>query len=200
MRHSSDGLTVSAVGLVFWISFAALVGLGLLLVISVLRPARRIWPPPRRYSWEYRLVWTLTDVAALGIVLVGVLDWNTFALDHWIRLPVGGLLALGGGLFALWGIRHLSWHASLGLEAELVSSGPYRWTRNPQYVGDIVMLVGWGIIFNSLEAWILCLMGIAWFALAPLVEEPWLREQYGEPYERYRRDVPRFLGTRGKSE
>lgn len=179
----------------FWIAFAALVVLGAGLAVSVRFPARRIWPPPGRRSWQYRVVWTLIDVATAGILVVGVLDWNSFVLDHWLRLPVGAALALGGGAFALWGIYHLSWHASLGLEAELVRSGPYRWTRNPQYVGDIAMLAGWAIVFNSLHAGILCALGIAWMAMAPVAEEPWLREQYGEPYERYRREVPRFVGA-----
>jgi protein-S-isoprenylcysteine O-methyltransferase Ste14 len=183
--------------LAFWIAFVALLVLGIVLVGSIVWPERRVWPPPGRHSWQYRLVWTLIDVATLGILVVGVLDWNTFVFDHWLRLPIGAAVALGGGAFALWGIRHLSWHASLGLEAELVRTGPYRWTRNPQYVGDIVMLVGWGIVFNSLATWILCALGIAWFATAPISEEPWLREQYGEPYEDYRREVPRFLGRPG---
>lgn len=182
---------------IFGVTLAAELVLGTLLIWSIARPDARIWPPPGRGTWQYRLVWTLIDVATVGILAVGVLDWNTFVLDHWLRLPVGVAVALGGGSFALWGIRHLSWHASLGLEAELVRSGPYRWTRNPQYVGDSVMLVGWGIVFNSLHAWILCALGIAWFAMAPWAEEPWLRAQYGEPYDRYRREVPRFLGAPG---
>lgn len=178
---------------VFAVTLGAEIVLGAVLLWSIARPGSRIWPPPGRRSWQYRLVWILTDVVAVGILWVGVLDWNTFVLDHWLRLPVGAVLALGGGAFALWGVRHLSWHASLGLEAELVRSGPYRWTRNPQYVGDIVMLLGWAIVFNSLQAGLLCGLGIAWFLLAPRAEEPWLREQYGEPYERYTREVPRFV-------
>jgi protein-S-isoprenylcysteine O-methyltransferase Ste14 len=188
---------VSALGLAFGASFVALVVLGATLVVSILRPERRIWPPPGRGSWQYRLVWGLVDVATVGILLVGALDWNTFVFDHGARWPLGLALALGGGGFALWSVRWLSWHATLGLEAELVRTGPYRWTRNPQYVGDIVMLVGCGILFNSLYAWVLCALGIAWFALAPRAEEPWLRDQYGEPYEAYRREVPRFVGRPG---
>jgi protein-S-isoprenylcysteine O-methyltransferase Ste14 len=61
-------------------------------------------------------------------------------------------------------------------------------------VGDIVMLLRWGVVFNSPQAWILCVLGIAWFVMAPLAEEPWLREQSGEPYEQYKRELPRFLG------
>jgi protein-S-isoprenylcysteine O-methyltransferase Ste14 len=186
---------VAVLGATFWITFAALLGLGGCLAVSILRPARRIWPPPGRSSWQYGLVWSLIDVATAGMVAVGVLDWDTFVLDSWLRVPVGGALALGGGVFALWGIRHLSWHASLGLEAEFVRSGPYRWTRNPQYLGDIVMLVGWAIVFNSLQAAILCALGIAWFAMAPIAEEPWLRDRYGAPYERYRGEVARFVGA-----
>lgn len=187
------------IDLVFGATLAAELILGALLVLSIARPDARVWPPPHRHSWQYRLVWTLIDAATLGILVVGALDWNGLALDAWARLPVGAVLALGGGALALLGIRHLTWHASLGLEAELVRSGPYRWTRNPQYLGDIVMLVGWAIVFGSLRAGILCALGAAWFALAPRAEEPWLREQYGEPYERYRREVPRFLGARRKS-
>lgn len=182
---------------VFAVTLGAEIVLGAVLLWSIARPGARIWPPPGRHSWQYHLVWIPIDVATVGILVVGILDWNTSVLEHWIRVPVGAVLALGGGVFALWGIRHLSWHASLGLEAEFVRSGPYRWTRNPQYVGDIVMLLGWAIVFDSLHAGILCALGIAWFALAPWAEEPWLREQYGEAYERYRREVPRFLGARG---
>lgn len=141
---------------VFAVTLAVEIALGVLLAWSIARPEAAVWPPPPqrgRRSWQYRLVWALIDLATLGIVAVGVLDWNTFVLDHWLRLPLGAALALGGGAFALWGIAHLSWHPSLGLEAELVRSGPYRWTRNPQYVGDIALLAGWGIFCNSLATW-----------------------------------------------
>lgn len=44
----------------------------------------------------------------------------------------------------------------------------------------------------------LALVDIAWFLLAPLAEEPWIREQYGEAYETYRESVPRFVGRRSQ--
>ncbi|MDH3622522.1 MAG: hypothetical protein OES69_13780 [Myxococcales bacterium] len=37
---------------------------------------------------------------------------------------------------------------------------------------------------------------MAWFALTPFTEEPWLRKQYGEAYDAYCQRVPRFLGRR----
>jgi protein-S-isoprenylcysteine O-methyltransferase Ste14 len=168
--------------------------LGALLVVSWIDPSRRIWPPPGRDSWQYRVVWALTDLAAVGIVAVGILDWNTFGLDHRLRLPVGGGLALAGLALALWGVRTLGIQRTLGLSEAFVHAGPYRFTRNPQYVGDMILLLGWAILCNSLLTWIVSALGAAWFGLAPIVEEPWLREQYGAPYEAYRRRVPRYLG------
>lgn len=35
-----------------------------------------------------------------------------------------------------------------------------------------------------------------WIALLPVAEEPWLEEQFGDAYEVYRREVPRFVGLR----
>ena len=75
-----------------------------------------------------------------------------------------------------------------------MQAGPYKFTRNPQYVSDIVLLLGWAILCNSLRTWIASVLAAAWFALAPFTEEPWLRAQYGEAYDAYRRRVSRYLG------
>lgn len=181
---------------VFAATLAAELVLGALLWVSIRWPGARVWPPPGRASWQFRTVWALIDLVTMGILCVGILDWNSLGLDPWLRIPIGAVLAGAGGAFALWGIRTVSWHASLGLEAALVRSGPYRWTRNPQYVGDIAMLAGWAVIFGSLLCWLLCLIAMAWFALAPFAEEPWLREHYGPAYDEYRSRVPRYLGFR----
>jgi protein-S-isoprenylcysteine O-methyltransferase Ste14 len=189
-------------GLTFAATLAAQLLLGAFLTMSWIDPSRRVWPPPARDSWQYRIVWILTDVSAVGVLAVGILDWNTFAIDHWLRLPIGGGLALAGLGLALWGVRALGIHRSLGLKDALVETGPYRFTRNPQYVGDIVLLLGWGILCNSLLTWIVSLLGMAWFAVAPFTEEPWLRARYGPAYEGFRRRVPRFLGrpaSRGRA-
>ena len=74
-----------------------------------------------------------------------------------------------------------------------VSSGPYRFTRNPQYLGDIVCFIGVSVIANSLLLWITHLLITLVFVVVPLAEEPWLEEQYGEKYREYRGRVRRFL-------
>ena len=74
-----------------------------------------------------------------------------------------------------------------------VPAGPYRFTRNPQYVGDTALLLGLGIVANSELLWVTHALAALCFIVAPLSEEAWLAEQYGEEYERYRRKTPRFL-------
>lgn len=103
-----------------------------------------------------------------------------------------GMLLLGG-MLALWGIVTVGWRNTSGVKDGFVSSGPYRFTRNPQYVGDIVFFIGVGVIANSVYLWIAHLLLALWFALAPLAEEPWLEEQYGHAYREYRGRVPRFF-------
>jgi len=136
----------------------------------------------------------------LGIVVLGIVDWNSFIFRHWARFLVGGLLMAVGGSFALWAFTTLGARASQGLGDELVSSGPYRYSRNPQYVGTIPVLIGYAIICNSGLALVAAVLASGWFVLVPFAEEPWLRTQLGTPYEEYVAQVPRFLSLgRGRS-
>jgi len=76
----------------------------------------------------------------------------------------------------------------------LVRSGPYRWVRNPMYLGVLAIIVGQAILLRSAE-----LIGYAlvvWLIVhlfVVSVEEPSLRRQYGESYEAYLRAAPRWI-------
>ncbi len=177
----------------FWLTLLTFVLMGGSLVVTIARPRWRVWPPPGRASWQYWYTWILTCLGTLGIVILGILDWNTFRLPAWPRV-VGGLLALAGAVFALWGVRELGIRATQGLGGELATTGPYRYSRNPQYVGDIALLLGFGLLCNSAVTLAAAAFGSVWFALAPFAEEPWLKERLGSPYREYTRRVPRFVG------
>jgi protein-S-isoprenylcysteine O-methyltransferase Ste14 len=75
----------------------------------------------------------------------------------------------------------------------LITTGPYKYSRNPQYVGMVLFFAGSMLFFNSLYTSITGLIGIIWFLLLPFIEEPWLEEQIKEEYYKYRKKVPRFL-------
>jgi protein-S-isoprenylcysteine O-methyltransferase Ste14 len=73
-------------------------------------------------------------------------------------------------------------------------SGPYRVTRNPQLMGGALLIVGYIVLWPSWYA----LGWLALFAvmthLMVLTEEEHLRRIHREGYERYCKQVPRYLG------
>ncbi len=185
------------------ILFATLVAqllLGGSLVLTLLVPRIRIWPPPRRRSWQYVYTWGLTLISFAGILALGILDWNSFVLEHCLRVPIGFGMIGSSIVLVIWAVRTLGLHASQGLGGTLVEEGPYGFTRNPQYVADIGMLFGFAVLANSIFAWITSLLGMVWFVLAPLTEEPWLRDRFGVEYDLYMNRVPRFLSFRGQDD
>ena len=76
----------------------------------------------------------------------------------------------------------------------LVVRGPYRYVRNPMYLGVLTVILGWALFFGS---WPLAgygaAVGVAFHAFVVGVEEPMLRRRFGEPYARYGREVDRWL-------
>ena len=76
----------------------------------------------------------------------------------------------------------------------LVIKGAYQYTRNPQYIGDSLIIIGFVLLTNSWIVWVIGILALALNILAPFTEEPWLKERYGESYSEYKRRVPRFVG------
>lgn len=180
--------------LVFFVLSAAVFLLLTSFVLTQFSRGFRVWPPPSRRSWQFYFVWGLVDFCYLGYITLGILDWNSFLLDHWLRFPVGALMVAAGMSLAIWGLKELSFTASLGLEGKFTTSGPYRYSRNPQYVGFMSLIMGYALVSNSALTLIAGCMGALLFGLAPFLEEPWLEERYGHCYRSYKANVPRFLG------
>lgn len=165
-------------------------------VISALFPKFRIWPPPRRNSWQFGVSWVFSVIGMAGVPLVGIFDFETLGYVHWSHFLIGSLMVLIGGSFAYWGTHTLSTHQSLGLRGKLVTTGPYKFTRNPQYLGFILLYAGVVIVTSSFMVLVTGTIVAVLFVILPFSEEPWLLQQYGKPYEEYCRKVPRFIGLR----
>src|SRR3990172_5841531 len=164
--------------------------------ISALVPKFRIWPPPKKDSWQQWVSWTLFTISMFGVPLVGILDFESLGQGHWSRFLVGGLAILIGLGIDIWGTRTLTAQQSLGAKGKIITEGPYHFTRNPQYVGFILVYAVLILTFYSFMALVTAaLVGVAFLTL-PFSEEPWLRQQYGEPYVEYCKNVPRFIGIR----
>jgi protein-S-isoprenylcysteine O-methyltransferase Ste14 len=77
---------------------------------------------------------------------------------------------------------------------ELVTRGPYRFTRNPMYVGLTALYCGLALVTNM--AWPLVLLPAVLIALTATVivhEERHLRDTFGPAYEEYCRRVRRWI-------
>lgn len=77
---------------------------------------------------------------------------------------------------------------------EMVARGPYRYTRNPMYVAALLVLAGEAAWF---ESGLILGYALAVYSVFHLwvifYEEPTLRRKFGEPYEKYCREVPRWI-------
>ena len=75
-----------------------------------------------------------------------------------------------------------------------VVSGPYRFSRNPMALGGLLILLGEAAIYYSPSLLGLAtLYGVVVYFNAMFIEEPELRERFGEPYTDYLERVPRFF-------
>jgi protein-S-isoprenylcysteine O-methyltransferase Ste14 len=131
-----------------------------------------------------------------GVPFIGALDFRSLDIDYLLEFLVGGLLFAFGLGIDIWGTKTLSGKQSMGDTGEIITGGPYRYTRNPQYVGFIILFTGIIFLTASFMALITGGFEILLFLIIPFSEEPWLKEKYGKPYENYCRIVPRFIGFR----
>jgi protein-S-isoprenylcysteine O-methyltransferase Ste14 len=121
------------------------------------------------------------------------LDWNTWIFTQSIRFLLGIPIAVIGALLVSWGIYTLGVTNTSGIKDGLITEGSYRFTRNPQYVGDILLFIGIILISNSLYVLITNILLVLVFIITPIAEEAWLDEEYGEEYSHYKQSTPRFL-------
>ena len=80
-----------------------------------------------------------------------------------------------------------------GAVGQLKVDGLYRYSRNPQYLADIAILIGWALLCASVVAFPAIVTGILVLLIAPFAEEPWLEENYGQTYLDYKATVRRYL-------
>ena len=132
----------------------------------------------------------------VGLILEGIV--RTDVPGSVLRFGLGGLLlVLGFGLMgaALRAFRGAGTHVEVYLPATaLVTTGPYRVTRNPIYIGMTLAYLGAGLLSDSLWVVVLVLpvLGVMHFGVV-LREEAYLTAKFGDDYRRYTRSVRRWV-------
>lgn len=151
------------------------------------------------------LVPGLIGVVAPHLICDGCTAKNGLWSIGWLVVVLGSVIyalclisfLASGGTPAIFFTRHL--RSVIGEEpSRLVRNGLYRISRNPMYVGVLLVVLGQAVIFASVSV---LLYGVGlWlcFHLAVvLVEEPHLRKERGPSYDDYCKRVPRWFGWPG---
>jgi protein-S-isoprenylcysteine O-methyltransferase Ste14 len=168
--------------------------------LTIRLPDFRFWPPPSHRSWQFFTSWLITGLVTVCFLFLGLLDFNSFFLHQWLRFPIAFVLFICGSVIGTWSSLSLGLRTTLGLGDKLITGGPYRHSRNPQYLGDILSIIGYMVFTNSVLVWLVGLSGITLNILAPFTEEPWLEERFGAAYLEYKRRVPRFIDLKKKAD
>lgn len=150
-----------------------------------------------------KLLWVimLLPVNVLIVIPAVILYFYGFecsAWSDWQTYPAI-LLLICGLILAIWTVI-LFRKIGKGTPApwdppkKLVIAGPYRYVRNPMLSGVFMILLAEAFYFQSfaITLWFLIFIA-ANLIYFPLSEEPGLRKRFGQEYEEYCRNVPRFI-------
>lgn len=165
-----------------------------LFILTIRLPGFRFWPPPCARSWQFFAAWLVASIVTVNFFFVGLLDFDSAILPSLkTHLSLALLCFIVGMSLGTWAGRTFGFRLTLGLGDRLVTRGPYCYTRNPQYLGDSLSILGYMVLTNSWMVGAIGLLGLILNLLAQFTEEPWLEERFGDDYREYKRRVPRFL-------
>lgn len=141
---------------------------------------------------SFRLRGAFAQACLLSTGIVALLSHPLTRPGTWERTGVvvlSWLFFLPGAVFRLWATLYIGRKKS----HLLVREGPYSVCRNPLYLGSCLLWLAAGILLESpavlLGVLLACLTYVRW--VVPR-EEAFLSGLFGEEYQRYLREVPRF--------
>ena len=135
-------------------------------------------------------------LAYLGTVIDSLLGLPTLSSS---LAAIGGvLLVLLGFLLRLWAVVHFYNHnmrvISLEPQGSLVTAGPYRYSRNPLYLGaNVFCFFGAALLLGSSTALIMTAVHLPFVNLWIQREERQLEREFGDRFRAYKRQVRRWF-------
>jgi protein-S-isoprenylcysteine O-methyltransferase Ste14 len=140
-------------------------------------PSTDAWPPPSRMPDLLAPLARLRVPIGFAATIAALL----LARPTWTSIGWGLVLAVAGETTRFWAAGHLE------KGREVTSSGPYRFTGHPLYLGSTLLGAGFAVASNS---WAVGVLAVLYLALtlgaAIRSEEAGLREKFGCEYEAYR--------------
>ena len=144
--------------------------------------------------------WLFRHRTALPLPIAGVIVGLRAgeAAPSAILITAGVAVTAAGELIRLWGVRHIGAISRTRSQrlGPLVATGPFALIRNPLYVGNILIWVGFALSARLvwLAPLIVLLLGAEYHAIVRW-EESLLVSRLGDAYRDYAAHVPRWLPT-----
>jgi protein-S-isoprenylcysteine O-methyltransferase Ste14 len=162
------------------------------MVILVLTIAIGFWAPWVQLAGAGTRI-SLLEWLALEISRLGLLR---FTLATPAVIVCGSLIALLGAILRIWASAWLGHGIVIGREMQagaVMADGPFRYVRNPLYLGLVCMIAAMALIMPASGAlFVLISLPVLLFSLIRQ-EEEFLSARCGEPYRAYLRSVPRLI-------
>ena len=144
-------------------------------------------------GWDFghrisTLEWLPLEMSRLGLV--------SFTVATPIVIVLGALAALAGAVLRVWGAAYLGYstvhHGDMQAGA-VMADGPYRFMRNPLYLGGWFMMIAVSLLMPPSGALFTVVLLTVFYLRLILGEEAFLAGKLGQPYEQYLRAVPRLI-------
>jgi len=157
----------------------------IIIILGFWSPWIEAWGIGRRISL---LEWLALELSRSGVV--------SFAMATPVVIVAGALVAAIAAVLRVWGSAYLGpttvQHAQM-LAGSLMADGPYRYVRNPLYLGLWFMFAAMAFMMPPTGALFTMVFGTIFLLRLTLGEEAFLTGQFGEPYKAYLRAVPRLM-------
>ena len=145
-------------------------------------------PPPAQFI--------ITAAAIFGVSKIA--PALKFSLSGSTALGIGlGIIGLSSGIMGVMQFKKAQTTPNpkeIDKATSLVTSGIYQYTRNPMYLGLVLMLLGWALYLSHFLAFILIplfMMYITRFQIQP--EERMMTQKFGQNYQAYLEKVRRWI-------
>jgi protein-S-isoprenylcysteine O-methyltransferase Ste14 len=163
------------------------------MMIQIVIVAIAILAPWDTTPWNLKLRTSTLEWLAIEIGRMGVVSFS-------VAVPVVIILgALFGALavwLRVWGAAYLGYHVVHHEQMQaggVMAAGPYRYMRNPLYLGGWFMMAAISLLITPSGALFMVVLTALFYLRLILGEEAFLAAKLGEPYQQYLRAVPRIM-------
>ena len=150
------------------------------------------------WLFRYRTSIPLPIALALLLIPAGSPPSSLSTSAAWVGVPV----VVAGELVRLWAVHHIGTISRTRTErlGPLIDTGPFAFVRNPLYVGNILLWLGFALSARLLwlAAVVVVLLAFEYHAIVRW-EETLLVTRLGDAYRRYMMRVPRWIPTVGRA-